>query len=155
MKTITVNYCGMTGTGATKTRARQDAARKIEEALSGSYTPFVMSYKGMVAVIARDPTSTLHSWGYKLYCHDEIGRDVWLDCNYETRDVAIQACARHLAQNAGSYDGLEDWLTRAEQRDLDGYFAWQAGYAVARVRGASDEECRLQADNARSAMLLA
>ncbi len=152
MKTVTVDICGVTGTGATVTKAKADAARKIEMALAGSFTPFVMSYQDMTAVIARDPTSTVQPWGYKLFSNGEVGRDVWLDCNYGTRDAAIQACARHLAQNAGTYDGLERWIAPAERRDLDGYFMWQSTYAVARAAGASDEECRVQAEQARSAM---
>jgi len=36
---ITLTYCGMEGCGRTAKEAKQEAARRIEAALAGDYTP--------------------------------------------------------------------------------------------------------------------
>ncbi len=154
MATITVNYCGMEGTGETVTKAKQDAARKIEAVLFGNWDPYILFHHGMVAVVSRIPGNSARQWGYALATPEDGSRDIWQTANYETREAAIADAASHLAQNAGTYAGLEKYLSRNKQLDLDSYFVWQEAYAKAKALGYNDTECRHQADIARTGRYL-
>lgn len=145
---VTIHYCGVPGTGPTVTKAKQDAARKIEMMLSGDWTPYLLAHKGWFALVARSPLEA-NSWGYKLFQQSDESQNLYLSNNYTSRADAIDKAAYHLAQNAGSYEGLERWIPSVLQRDLDDYFAWQASYAQAKARGLSDAECRAHANTIR------
>ncbi len=150
MAKITITYCGMDGTGDTVAKAKQDAARKLEAVMAGDWNPFLLTHHGRLAVISRIPKGDFRQWGYALAETDDGSLDLGHVPSWERRDQAIAAAAKHLAQNAGTYVGLERWLTHHEQRDLDSYFTWQKAYAEAKASGCSDEECRRQADIART-----
>ncbi len=55
MATVRVEYCGMDGEGKTLTAARQDAARKAEKAITGSYAPTILESRGWIILVWRDP----------------------------------------------------------------------------------------------------
>lgn len=59
-KIINLTYCGMEGQGPTVAKAKQDAAKKIEAALYGSYCPVIRSFRGHTALIYRSP----EGWHY-------------------------------------------------------------------------------------------
>jgi hypothetical protein len=148
-KQITINYCGMEGVGQTVTKAKQDAARKIESALDGHYNPTLIFHAGNVGVVARDP---LTGWQYRVVWNAQ-------NCNsgvqylggsfHATEKNAIHGCAHHMAQIAGNYIGLEKYFDAATMRDLDRYYAWQETYAEVKCAGGNDEQCRASADIAR------
>lgn len=138
--TINLTYCGMEGNGATVKLAKQDAARKIETALDGHYTPVAICHAGRIAIVARHPKT---GWGYR-FLHCEEGKPIqslYMNSSADgSEDGAINAAIYHLAQQAGHYRGLEPRLTAAEMRDLDGYNRWQADYARLRSEGKTDVE---------------
>lgn len=146
---VTIQYCGMEGTGSTVTKAKQDATRKIEFILSGDWTPFVITHHGWIAMIARTPMIDA-PWGYKLLQVTDATQNLYLASHYGTREETIAGAAYHVAQNAGTYVGLERWIAPGKQRELDDYFAWQAEYARAKAQGHSDQTCWDMATAARA-----
>ena len=137
----------MAGVGDNITAAKKNAFQKIEAVLSGPWDPFILLHAGWLMIVARSPQETPYQWGYKLINSSELSSQIiYLQINWQTRDEAIRAGARHLAQNSGTYKGLEFWLTQSEKLELDQYFAWQAAYAKAKALGKSDEECRRYAN---------
>ena len=63
-KTISVDLYGMDGYGSTKAEAKQDAARRLTEAMDGSYTPRIYRFPvGHIGVITRLPVG---GWGYTI-----------------------------------------------------------------------------------------
>lgn len=147
---VTINYLGMEGIGTNVTRAKQDAARKIETALSGNWTPFFLNHQGWIGIVCRTNLAQL-AWGYKLLqpATDQT-QSIYLSSHYASREEAVCSAAWHIAQNAGTYAGLEQWITPPKQRELDDYFAWQAEYATAKAQGHSDEKCWEMATAARA-----
>lgn len=147
---ITLTYFGVEGSGRTVSEAKKDAGRKIEAALTGDYDPFLIGHCGYLGLVGRDPRGgQLGTWGYRVIeagCLGGDGLTVFIDTNYASRHDAIAACAYHLAQNAGTYAGLERHLAAARLRDLDAYFLWQQEYAKAKSEGLGDEECRARAN---------
>ena len=61
-----IDLYGMAGVGKTKTDAKHDAERQIEQALDGSYTPriflFPTGYIGIVARYRADVQAGLTKW---------------------------------------------------------------------------------------------
>src|SRR6478609_1422907 len=99
---INMEYCGMPGAGATVREAKQDAARKIESALSGTYTPRLIRHGDYSAFIWREP---MGGWHYKIVDRDDDGHLYGAGGVTWTESDACTSCARHLAQNADSYAG--------------------------------------------------
>lgn len=142
---ISLTYCGMPGDGRTVTDAKKDAARKIEKALDGHYTPTMMRAGDLIGFIWREPMQGYH---YKIVRPDTengalFGNATGTGEESDTR----RACARHMAQNLGSYAGLERYLSPADVRDLDSYFAWQDRYAAFKAQGMTDQEAHDSASN--------
>lgn len=147
---VTITYCGMEGTGANVTKAKQDAARKIEKVLSGEWTPFILNHHGCIGIVCRT-TIPGYEWGYKLFQPaTDASQNLHLASHYSDREEAISAAAWHIAQNAGTYAGLERWIAPPKQRELDDYFAWQAEYAKAKKEGHPDDKCWEMATAARA-----
>jgi hypothetical protein len=157
MPQVTVTYYGVEGTGRTVTEAKQDAGRKIEHSLSGSYTPRIIGNPAEVAVLIY--REALTGWVYRL-----IGPVIQPDLTSDsctpiygynatpTREACERDARRHLAQiqwgsiGRASANTITDPSDRAEhERWMD----WQFGYRAAKERGLSDEECREAADCAR------
>ena len=59
---IRITYYGMDGEGATLKEAKADAARKVERALEGSYTPEMIRFDDWAVLLWREP----FGWHYKL-----------------------------------------------------------------------------------------
>ncbi|NEX60101.1 hypothetical protein [Noviherbaspirillum galbum] len=146
---VSITYCGMDGTGRNVTEAKKDAARKIERLITGDWTPFMFRHHGWTGFVFRTNIQA-QEWGYKLYQDDETSQAVFAASLFASRDDAITAAAWHISQNAGTYAGLEKWLTGAKQRELDEYFAWQAAYAQAKAEGHLPEQCHVLANQSRA-----
>ena len=147
---ITLTYCGMEGCGRTAKEAKQEAARRIEAALGGDYTPAALAHGDYIAVIEREPRS---EWGYRLY--RLIGRSsqaqirhFWMPGIGEKWE-ALSSAAKDLAQNAGHYPGLEQILSAAERRELEGYFAFQQSYARERASKKHEDAYRIACEPTR------
>lgn len=140
---ISITYCGMPASGRTVKEAKQDAARKIESALSGSYSPRFLRHADMLAFVWREPMS---GFVYRIVYADTNAGTLYGSCENADEIATTRAAARHMAQLAGHYSGLESYLTDYDRCDLDRYFDWQARYSDAKARGLSDDDCRAFAD---------
>lgn len=144
---ITIEHCGMAGTGRTITEAKQDAARKIGKALAGSYTPWLASVDGETLLVFRDTAG----WHYQVLAGGEEPRFCHGSCveDGKTFDEAREAGCFHLAQGRDSIpDVLMRYLSPAKARQLTAYHAWQRAYRQAKAEGLSDEQARGRANAA-------
>jgi hypothetical protein len=141
-KQIHATVYGMDGTGANVREAREDAGRKIEEALEGSYTPIPLAAGGFSAVAWRTPSG----WRYGL-----VG-DGGLGCTYMgngSKDETLRAARYHIGQLAtdpqtclGPDDVHPVVEDEADRRDLASWAKWQRQYAAARAAGFDDDQAR-------------
>jgi hypothetical protein len=147
-KTVTVSHLGMEGEGPTAAKAKKHAEERIEAVLAGEWDPYVIVHKGLVAFIARKPSTSDKHWGFKVVnaTEHEPLRNQWVDLNYKDRPETIRAAAYSLAQMSGTYEGLKPFLQETQRYELDFYFDWQAAYRLAKVAGKSDHEARREAD---------
>lgn len=143
MTTVTIQYFGMDGSGRTVTEAKRDAGSKIEKALHGYYTPTMLRAADLIGIIWREPAG----YSYKIIRPDSESGQMFgsSGCDWDEKQ-AVSACARHMAQNIGSYAGLEKYIGRDGMRELDGYFAWQERFRKARDAGHDDQTARMYAD---------
>lgn len=141
---IELTYCGMSGSGATVKLAKQDAARKIEAALAGYYTPTVLRHGDLIGFVWREPAG----YCYKiLWPVIESGPTYGSGSKLDEKSV-ISNCARHMAQSVGHYAGtIAKYLNDADKRNLDSYFAWQERYRVAKSTGMTDQQAYDHASN--------
>ena len=137
----------MPGEGKTLTEAKLAAKQQIEYTLDGPWEPFLLVHNDWRAVVFRRPSQSKMQWEYKILQHDEDSQIIFPSSSNvaKNRDGAVNAAAYHLAQAAGTYDGLEQYLTSGQQNDLETYFFWQAEYAAARARGMSYDEAYVHA----------
>lgn len=104
-KHVTVNYCGMEGSGRSVTEAKKDAARKLEQAVSGSYEPILLSCRRYAVLVYRKPLG----WDYCTVADETGFRTSLCAGSYDDNKQFIMDAARwHLAQLAWlPADGLE------------------------------------------------
>lgn len=145
MKTIHLTYCGMPGEGPTVAKAKQDAARKIEAAIYGSYTPTIRTYRGKSVLIYRSP----EGW-HTAHIHGDTERQTVSYCSPDgDYSEAIARAVMMLAQITWQRsDGLthpvieEIGAQTTEGRRLRSEFAswakFQLMYAEAIRRGLND-----------------
>ena len=148
MATVTINYCGMEGTGRNVTDAKQDAARKIMAALSGSYNPAVLECRGWTILLWRTPDA----WYSRIIQQkgEPVTNSPSTNWEGDDREEAIRSARAHLAQLAWRHaDGLavprtdEDVEIALDQRQRGEFLSWagfQLAYRAARERGMSDTE---------------
>jgi len=145
-KSISITYYGAAGHGPTVTAAKQDAGRKIAEALSGSYTPVIIRHGEYTALVWRVP---MYGWCYKLLTGEEQGPVVGFSSGGPDEDLpaTLRQVERHLAQLTGTTNGLNR-LTDADLREAAVYASWQLAYRQAREAGQDDEAARQTASRA-------
>lgn len=141
MATVRVTYCGMEGEGKTLTAAKQDAARKAEEALTGDYTPVLVQRRGIAALVYREPAG----WRTQVIVDEQRavrGGAVW--GGYEDKEDATQSALYHVVQLAwdgeegDALDDLAKGLDRRRLDDLRGWVRFQLLYRRAVECGLAD-----------------
>lgn len=137
-KLISLTYCGMEGSGRTVSLAKQDATRKIEAALEGSYMPSVLAAGDDMAVMWREPCG----WYYGFIRNGQIGGFSW----HKDRDECERTVRRHLGRNATDYrtcfsdSGVHPIvLNERDRREIAGECEWQRKYQAARAAGLDDQ----------------
>ena len=156
-KRVYVNLYGMDGYGSTKTEAKQDAERQIEQALDGSYTPLVFRFPtGYIGIVSRTaPYRQAHSWEYCYLNPDETQLPA-VPCvheGYETRDAAERALRRHIAQNLifiTEENGLEVLTNETDTLNHQLYVAWRRYYKELRAQGYDDVSAHKMACESRA-----
>jgi hypothetical protein len=141
---VNITYYGMEGTGRNVTDAKRDAGAKIERALSGDYTPDLVSYRGQAILIYRTPGG----WN-SCVLSDSAGLrngpcyGTTYPGSYSREDV-IREAREHLAQLTWTpEDGLIPPPFLKDRRSLSDYKTWaefQLRYREARTRGMDDND---------------
>lgn len=95
---VTITYFGMHGAGRNVTEARKDAGRKIEAALTGTYAPHIVSWRGWAILVYRD---AMCGWCTAIVVAGEgmgpCAGDVHGTTGHADRQAAILAAQRHIA----------------------------------------------------------
>jgi hypothetical protein len=96
MPKVTMDYYGFTGEGPNLKEAKANACEKLREAMTGTYSPAIIRYRGWVCVVGRDPTG---GWAYRIFSPEntkimETGLMSW---SAQDRDGTIISAVRHLA----------------------------------------------------------
>ena len=140
--TINLTYFGMHGAGRTVTEAKQDAGRKIEKALTGSYAPELLGrpHHTYRAILWREPTC----WSYHLLEHDTKPETLFgCSRDYGSRQDARRYVLCHLADLNDDVTLLSD---PADIRDWQTKHDWVIRVRTAQAAGYSDEDARHVAD---------
>ncbi len=147
MNRITMTYYGVEGTGRTLTEAKKDAGRKIEESLSGDYTPTVLEWRGNAILVWREPSG----WGHRYIVHDgkTVEGRVYACCQ-DTKEEATRSALNSLAQSGWSHFDVEDWAPeilrdRADIAEFKSWVKFQRRYRVAQGKGLNDNDAHAYA----------
>ncbi len=91
---VQIEYFGMQGSGENVTKAKRDAGTKIEAALSGSYTPEILEWRGTAILLYREPSG----WCSRIIADKDGVRSgrVW-GTSYGTFEECQRAALAHLA----------------------------------------------------------
>lgn len=134
---ISLTYCGMEGSGATVKEAKQDAARKIEAALDGSYAPtLVRGFADDIRLVCRAPDG----WNI-LRIDDRKDGDLFGCSMVGTKADAIAQARMSLAQDAifrAPDHGLSILTDKSARRQHADYVAWQMAARDGQSKGVSD-----------------
>lgn len=144
MNTVRITYYGMDGEGRNVTEAKRDAGAKIENALTGNYTPQLIRGSTSEAVlIFREPSG----WYYSPIHADSTGRVCTIG-SYDTQKEAERKARQHLAQNIFTLDGLdgsEVILDKADKREHATWIEYQRLYKAWRDTGLADQQAHEKA----------
>jgi hypothetical protein len=122
MKKITIEYCGMQGTGQTVKEAKQEAARKIETFLSVDHTPKVVSYGGRTAIAWMTPQGPVSGYietdgRIRSTCHHETGvtmervtDQLKMNLAMNAADVESDELPSVITNNPDAIHSYESWL---------------------------------------------
>jgi hypothetical protein len=139
-KKVRVTYYGMEGEGRTLTEAKADAGRKAERAISGTYTPLLISARGQSALVYRIPAS---GWWYTILRPErEQKQSLYGTNSSEDRDWTERRARMHLAQNIFEFDGptgLEVVKNRQDRKEHLSYLRFQYCYRAWREAGESND----------------
>jgi hypothetical protein len=155
MSTVTIEYYGVTGQGATVTKAKQDAGARIAAMMVDGFNPCIVShpYYALFAFVWRDGPS---GWAYKVIDPADpaelanYARSIYGNGPFADKDAAIRAARRHMAQDClkpalPDQTGLEFLIDRGDRRDHIAYIAWQRAFAAFARAGLPDTECHRKA----------
>lgn len=146
---IKVEHYGVEGTGRTLKEAKADAGRKIKAMLEGDYTPETITFRGLVALIWREPWG---GWYSKVISETgalDASRRLSGCASHSSRDEARASTRMQLAQmdwTAG--DGLtvpEILIDEREAREFLSWARFQLAYQRFKADGLSEVDCHRQA----------
>lgn len=141
-KTIQITYFGMEGEGKTLTEAKQDAGRKLEAAMDGSYLPYVFTHMGHTLIVFREPDG----WAYMMIYPDDDGQKSGSSSGGNSQEETIRQGLRHMAQNLYNpktgEDGMSVLRNKDDIRQHQNWVEWQRVYLAWADLGASDGTCR-------------
>ena len=139
---VTIEYFGMEGIGKNVTEAKKDAGRKIEKAMTGGYTPVILSAGDDTVVIFRSPDG----WRYGFLRNGDI---TGIQGQADDRQEVEKHARRHLGNNA------TDWKTcfgpddvhpivkdSRDRRQVAEACKWQQDYHKAIDAGLDDNNTR-------------
>jgi hypothetical protein len=148
--TIRIIYCGVEGEGPSVTKAKQNAAGKVEHCLKEGFAPAIIShpvYPNHVGFVYR---SGIEDWSYHIKSGplNQVVTSHECSHSFPTRRATIDACRRHLAQYVLH---PADLLAQSGCEFLEGepdmlrehlrYCAWQHSYRLLSLQGKSENEC--------------
>jgi hypothetical protein len=96
MPTVRIEYYGVEGQGKNLKEAKRDAGAKIEKALTGSYGPQIVSYRGYAILVFRKP----EGWCTQIIADADTGvREgaIYAGANHATEKEALKNAFEHLA----------------------------------------------------------
>ena len=139
MPVITTTYYGVEGSGKTLREAKADAARQIEQALKGSYTPTIIAHRGWAHLIYREPTG----WHYRNIVTPEGAREgqVWGSraATYEEAVAAVQSDLAQLGWQPEDGQTPPEFLKdRKQVSDFRSWTRFQLRYRKVRELGLAD-----------------
>jgi len=135
----------MEASGRNVTEAKKEAARKLQSAMHGSYTPTILAYRGYAILIYREPQ---YEWHTRLIADPERGiveGPVYGSQEGDRETAEIQA-RRHLAQLGWQHEDRFEVPTILAPHDRAGlssfrfWVGFQLAYRVARGNGLPDCE---------------
>ena len=148
MATVSIDYFGMPGSGRNVTEAKRDAGRKLQEAMTGSYNPVLLHWRGYCIFVWRTP----NGWESTV-THDPEGEfgvirkegtlygGTHADCD---REEVVRRCWEHLAQLGWKHeDGTNPPPFLKDRRSIADFKTWaefQIRFKAARERGMSDDD---------------
>lgn len=147
MATVTVEYYGMSGSGRNVTEAKRDAGRRIEAALSGHYTPEILSHRGIAILVYREP----QGWCNRIIADPERGIIAGRihGSNHGTREECVRAALNHLAQLGWTHDDDDeapDFVKdRADRADFRSWVTFQRRHKRARESGLNSNDAHAYA----------
>jgi hypothetical protein len=122
--------------------------QRVEALVADVAQPRAFRLGSRTAVIARD----LYGWSYCVVEDGQSHNPSW-GMGYDSAAEAERHARWHVAQLAETLEqGLRCLRSDEDRAELVRYFAWQEGYRRARAAGASDDEARRAADEARAAV---
>jgi hypothetical protein len=147
-KIITIEYFGMEGEGETVTKAKQDAGRKIEQAMSSSYSPYLIDLSDEIEgfhpiLIWREPRNGWGStWLRPGYMHHTY---LGLHQSFEQAKSEATYAAFQASWTPGWSDDrcqylADRYLNRSQAEMFLEWVNFQRRYALARTQGKSDLE---------------
>lgn len=102
------------GVGTTKTLAKADLEAKVEQAITGSYDPELITFDGETVLVHRTP----QGWAYRAITTCRLAEDGVLDManrsmvrGYDTREQAVQAAIYHAVSLSIR---TRDWRTEGD-----------------------------------------
>ena len=122
MTKITLEYFGMTGTGATVKEAKQDAGVKLTAAMSKHYEPKIFQWKSHIGLVWNTPREVCSG-----YVHD--GRISGVCCNgIDDFDTTCMRMRYNLAQNGADIFDDEIPAIIAKDKDIHRDYARWLGF---------------------------
>lgn len=142
------NFGDIRGTSTvSQAQAKQIAMEMAEKALTDSYTPLLIAWKGNTAFIYRQPVS---GWAYRIIWKDDQpkeGRQCHLfgyNSGFDNQDACILAVRAHLAQAGWERSdklAIPAILAPSQANDFISWAQFQLSYKYYESLGFNPEDC--------------
>lgn len=130
----------------TQARANEQATDFVTEALTGSYAPHMITYRGNIGIMTREPSG----WTYDIVASRSNTEALYPVIDNVERlngchgpqsfDVCQRDMLVHLAQNAYIHGdtAAPDFVPATDRHDIERYYRFQNRYAEHRSAGYDD-----------------